>query len=42
VEFKTNTRLNLEASAGAKLAGVAVVIATLILYFIFSPLGLAK
>jgi SSS family solute:Na+ symporter len=42
VEFKINTRLNLESSSGAKLAGIAIVIATIILYFIFSPLGIAK
>lgn len=42
VEFKINTRLNLESSSGAKLAGIALVIATVILYLIFSPLGIAK
>ncbi len=42
VEFKTNTRLNLEASGGARMAGIAVVIVTLILYIIFSPFGIAK
>jgi solute:Na+ symporter, SSS family len=42
VEFKTNTRLNLEPSAGARVAGIIVVIVTLVLYFIFSPLGIAK
>lgn len=42
VEFKLNTRLNLESSKGARLAGVAVVVLTLILYFIFSPFGIAK
>ena len=42
VEFKLNTRLNLETSTAARLAGIAVVVATLILYVIFSPLVLAK
>jgi len=41
VEFKVNTRLDLTASSGAKVAGIAVVIATLVLYVIFSPLGIA-
>ena len=35
VEFKHNTELDLASSKGAKIAGVAVVIATLILYGIF-------
>lgn len=42
VEFKTNTRLNLETSRGAKIAGVVVVVLTVILYIIFSPLGIAR
>lgn len=42
VEFKTNTRLNLETSGGAKLAGIGVVVVTVILYIIFSPLVLAR
>ncbi len=42
VEFKTNTRLNMETSAGARMAGIAVVVVTLILYFIFSPFGVAR
>ncbi|HMP83603.1 MAG TPA: sodium/solute symporter [Verrucomicrobiota bacterium] len=42
VEFKVNTRLNLESSRSAKIAGIVVVVLTLILYFIFSPLGIAK
>jgi SSS family solute:Na+ symporter len=41
IEFKLNSRLDLTASPGAKVAGIAVVIATLILYVIFSPLGIA-
>ena len=35
VEFKTNTTMNLETSRGARLAGIGVVIATLILYAVF-------
>jgi len=42
VEFKTSTRLNLETSGGAKLAGIGVVVITIILYIIFSPLVLAR
>ena len=42
VVFQTNTRLNLESSSGAKTAGIIVVIATVILYVIFSPFGIAK
>jgi SSS family solute:Na+ symporter len=42
VEFKLNTRLNLESCGAARLAGIGVVVLTLILYAIFSPLGIAK
>jgi len=42
IEFKHNTSINLESSKGALLAGIVVVIVTLILYVIFSPLVLAK
>lgn len=42
VQFITNTRLNLETSRGAKIAGVVVVVITVILYIIFSPLGIAR
>lgn len=42
IEFHANTSIALEQSKGAKLAGIAVIVLTLILYFIFSPLGLAK
>ncbi len=42
IEFKQKTDLNLSSSNGAKIAGIAVVVITLILYFLFSPLGLAK
>ncbi|HQY07037.1 MAG TPA: hypothetical protein PLQ52_13325, partial [Lacunisphaera sp.] len=41
-EFRHNTTVNIESSTGARLAGYAVVIITLALYVIFSPLGVAK
>lgn len=42
IVFKANTSIKLETSKGAKLAGIAVVVITLILYVLFSPIGLAK
>ena len=42
VEFRQNTAIALESSRSAKLGGIVVVIVTLILYFLFSPLGLLK
>ena len=42
VEFKLNTKIELHTSNGAKLAGIVVVILTLVLYVIFSPLGVAR
>jgi len=42
IEFKQVSKLNLRSSKGAKIAGVVVVIITLALYFLFSPIGLAK
>ena len=41
-EFRHNTTVSIESSRSAKLAGYAVVIITLALYVIFSPLGVAK
>lgn len=41
VVFKTNTTVAIEASAGAKTAGIIVVLLTLVLYVIFSPWGIA-
>lgn len=35
VEFKSNTTMNLESSKGAKIVGLAVIIATAILYVVF-------
>ncbi len=42
VEFKRQSDLDLSSSNGAKVAGVIVVVITLILYVLFSPIGLAK
>lgn len=35
VEFKSNTNLNLESSPGARIGGIAVVVITAVLYYIF-------
>jgi SSS family solute:Na+ symporter len=37
-----NTTISLEPSRGAKIGGVLVVAITLLLYFVFSPLGVAR
>jgi SSS family solute:Na+ symporter len=42
IEFKQQTTIELHSSKGAIAAGIIVVIITLILYVIFSPLCLAK
>lgn len=42
VEFKQQTKLDLSSSRGAKIAGAIVIVITLTLYFLFSPIGLAK
>jgi SSS family solute:Na+ symporter len=42
IEFKQVSKLSLRSSNGAKIAGIVVVIITLALYFLFSPIGLAK
>ncbi len=42
IEFKTQSNLNLASSRGALLAGLVVVILTVVLYVIFSPLGVAR
>lgn len=42
VEFKQQTTIDLAGSKGARLVGVAVVVITVLLYVLFSPLGLAK
>ena len=40
VKFKLNTKIELHSSKSAMITGVIVVIATLLLYFLFSPWGL--
>jgi SSS family solute:Na+ symporter len=42
IEFKQQSKLSLSSSNGAKVAGIVVVIITLTLYVLFSPIGLAK
>lgn len=42
IEFRQRSNLNLRSSNGAKVAGIVVVVLTLILYVLFSPIGLAK
>ena len=42
VEFKQQTKLNLTSSSGAKIAGIVVIVITLLLYVLFSPIGLVK
>ncbi len=41
-EFKHTSSIALESSKNARIAGIAAVIVTLILYFLFSPLGLIR
>jgi len=42
VEFKVNNKIELHSSRMSMFAGVIVVVLTLILYVIFSPIGIAK
>ncbi|HCO94344.1 MAG TPA: hypothetical protein DIU00_10390 [Phycisphaerales bacterium] len=42
IVFEKKTALNLKSSRGAFMAGIVVVVITLILYLLFSPIGLAK
>jgi SSS family solute:Na+ symporter len=42
IEFRQNTAIALESSKHAQIAGWIVVIVTLLLYVLFSPLGVAK
>jgi SSS family solute:Na+ symporter len=42
VEFRHNTTIQLHSSKGAAAAGIVVVILTVLLYVIFSPLGIAR
>jgi SSS family solute:Na+ symporter len=41
VVFRQNTTIDLTGSKNARIAGVAVVVITLLLYVLFSPIGLA-
>ncbi|MBN2513086.1 MAG: sodium/solute symporter [Sedimentisphaerales bacterium] len=42
VEFKVNTKIELYSSKSAMIVGWIVIILTLILYVVFSPIGIAK
>jgi SSS family solute:Na+ symporter len=42
IEFKQQSKLDLSSSGGAKIAGAVIIVITLLLYFLFSPIGLAK
>jgi SSS family solute:Na+ symporter len=42
IEFKRQSKVDLTTSNGAKIAGIVVVVITLVLYFLFSPIGLSK
>lgn len=42
IEFKQQTKLDLRSSKGAMIGGVIVIVITLILYVLFSPIGLSR
>jgi len=42
VEFKQQSNLNLASSRGALVAGIIIVVITLLLYVVFSPIGVAR
>ncbi|MBN2374953.1 MAG: sodium/solute symporter [Sedimentisphaerales bacterium] len=42
VEFKQNINMDLKPSKGAKAAGIIVILLTIVLYILFSPLGLIR
>jgi solute:Na+ symporter, SSS family len=42
VEFKRQTAISLETSQGAKVAGIGVILLTVVLYVLFSPIGLIQ
>lgn len=42
IVFQKNTTIDLKSSKGAKIAGIIVIVLTLLLYLVFSPLGIAK
>jgi SSS family solute:Na+ symporter len=42
IVFKQNTTIALESSGGAKIGAVVVLVVTVLLYVVFSPIGLAR
>lgn len=42
IEFERKSQVDLSSSGSAKIAGIVVVVITLVLYILFSPIGLAK
>jgi solute:Na+ symporter, SSS family len=42
IEFKRQTAISLETSHGAKVAGIGVILLTVVLYVLFSPIGLIQ
>jgi len=42
IVFEQKTSIDLKSSKGAFMVGIVVVIITLVLYFLFSPIGLLK
>jgi SSS family solute:Na+ symporter len=42
VSFASSTTISLESSRGARIAGIVVVVLTLALYALFSPIGIAR
>ena len=42
IKFESNTNIELKSSKGAMFAGALVVILTIVLYIIFSPIGIVK
>jgi solute:Na+ symporter, SSS family len=42
IVFKHNTTIELKTSNGAKVVGIIVVLLTILLYFLFSPIGLLR
>jgi solute:Na+ symporter, SSS family len=42
IEFRQQTTISLETSQGAKVAGIGVILLTVVLYVLFSPIGLIQ
>jgi solute:Na+ symporter, SSS family len=42
IKFEAKTNIELKGSKGAFIAGIVVIVLTLALYVIFSPLGIVK